>query len=469
MVDDRKLGNDDSQVNRTALVEISDIIDQSKWSLFQIRVFCLVGLAIILDGFDSQVLGFALPALLAEWQIEKSAVAPVLSISLIGMTCGAALAGTIGDRFGRKNILIFCVALFGFATALSSLSESLLMLGSTRFIAALGLGGAMPNAISLVAEYTPSKHRSLAVSFVAVCVPLGGFIGGFVSAAILPDMGWRTLFLIGGIGPIAFAAALIFLLPESPALLLRRPQGQELVARNLKRMGMKVPANQQFKNNIATTGKDKVSEGFGALFSPALRRDTVALCGAFLACLFAVYACFNWLPTLMTQRGYDLATASLALTMFNLGGVVAALLGGWAADRFGTRLPLTILTASIIGSALLLALVPLGKVTILLLLMVLGAGIAGSQSVLTALASYVYPTHLRSTGVGTTIGFGRLGGIFSAFAGAYMLAFGGSLPFFAMIAVSGLFAVVAINVVSRHSRSRVTTSAETVKVLSPIS
>lgn len=328
------------------------------------------------------------------------------------------------------------------------------MLGVTRFIAALGLGGAMPNAISLVAEYTPSRSRSLAVSFVAVCVPLGGFIGGFVSAVVLPDMGWRPLFIIGGMAPIALAVALIFLLPESPAFLLRQQGGQELVARYLRRMGLKVQEGQQFANDTKSIGTDKDSGGFSALFSPALRRDTVALCGAFLACLFAVYACFNWLPTLMTQRGYDLATASIALTMFNLGGVIAALLGGWTADRFGTRLPLSILTVSIIGSALLLALVPLGKVAILLLLMVLGAGIAGSQSVLTALAAHVYPTQLRSTGVGISIGFGRLGGIFSAFAGAYMLAVGGSIAFFAMIAVSGLFAVVAINIVSRHLVSR---------------
>lgn len=450
MVTDRQLGSDAPIVDRSDFIELSHAIDQSTWSPFQMRVFFLVGLAIILDGFDNQVLGFALPALLAEWGIEKSAVAPVLSISLIGMTCGAALAGNIGDRFGRKNVLIFCVALFGFATALSSLSASLLMLGATRFIAALGLGGAMPNAISLVAEYTPRKSRSLAVSFVAVCVPLGGFIGGFASAAVLPEMGWRTLFLIGGLAPIAFAVVLIFLLPESLAFLLKKQGGPALVARHLRRMGLKVREGQQFTNDTTSIGTDKHREGFSALFSPALRRDTFALCGAFLACLFAVYACFNWLPTLMTQRGYDLATASLALTMFNLGGVVAALLGGWAADRFGTRLPLTVLTASIVGSALLLALVPLGKVAILLLLMMLGAGIAGSQSVLTALASHVYPTYLRSTGVGISIGFGRLGGIFSAFSGAYMLAFGGSLAFFAMIAISGLFAVLAINVVSRH-------------------
>tara|TARA_R100001244_G_scaffold6593_25_gene8235 strand:+ start:36438 stop:37820 length:1383 start_codon:yes stop_codon:yes gene_type:complete len=456
---DRNPGDDSAEVGQSGLTDLSQAIDRSNWSRFQLRVFCLVGLAIILDGFDNQLLGFALPALLAEWELEKSAVAPVLSFTLIGMTCGAAIAGTLGDRFGRKNILIFCVALFGFATILSSLSESLTMLGATRIIAALGLGGAMPNAIALIAEYTPSKSRALAVSFVAVCVPLGGFVGGFVSAAVLPVMGWRALFLIGGAAPVAFAIILVFLLPESPAYVLRQENGQDRVAALLRRMGLHIRDGERFVDHVssATTGSRR--KGAAALFSPALRRDTIALGMAFLASLFAVYACFNWLPTLMTQQGHDLATASMALTMFNLGGVIAALFGGWAADRFGTRLPLSVLAASIIGSAALLALLPLGKIAMLIVLMVMGAGIAGSQSVLTALAAHVYPTHLRSTGVGISIGFGRLGGILSAFVGAYVLAYGGGPAFFWTIALAGLFAMVAINVVSRHSASRVLADA----------
>ena len=452
---DQNSGNDGATRTKSVLLDLSHVIDRSTWSPFQMRVFCLVGLAIILDGFDNQVLGFSLPALLTEWQLEKSAVAPLLSISLIGMTCGAALAGTLGDRFGRKNILTFCVALFGFATAVSSLSGSLLTLGAARFIAALGLGGAMPNAIALIAEYTPGKSRALAVSFVAVCVPLGGFIGGFISAAILPEMGWRTLFLIGGVAPVAFSIILIFLLPESPAYLLKQQGGQDRVAALMRRMGLQIREDERFVDN-PTSATDGTRRGsVGALFSPVLRRDTIALGLAFLACLFAVYACFNWLPTLMTQQGHDLSTASMALTMFNLGGVIAALLGGWAADRFGTRLPLSILAASIIASAALLALLPIGKVAMLIVLMVLGAGIAGTQSVLTALAAHVYPTQFRSTGVGISIGFGRLGGIVSAFVGAYVLAFGGGPAFFWTIALAGLFALVAINVVLRHSAQRV--------------
>lgn len=448
---DQNSGNDEATGAKSELIDLSHAIDRSTWSPFQMRVFCLVGLAIILDGFDNQVLGFALPALLAEWQLQKSAVAPLLSISLIGMTCGAALAGTLGDRFGRKNILTFCVALFGLATAFSSLSGSLLTLGVARFIAALGLGGAMPNAIALIAEFTPGKSRALAVSFVAVCVPLGGFMGGFISAAILPDLGWRTLFLIGGAAPVAFAVLLIFLLPESPAYLLRQHGGQDRVAALLRRMGLQIGEGQQFVDQPTRLTERTRRNGVGALFSPALRRDTIALGMAFLACLFAVYACFNWLPTLMTQQGHDLATSSMALTMFNLGGVIAALLGGWAADRFGTRLPLSVLATTIIGSAALLALLTLGKVPMLIALMVLGAGIAGTQSVLTALAAHVYPTKLRSTGVGISIGFGRLGGILSAFVGAYVLAIGGGPTFFWTIALAGLLAMVAINVVSRHS------------------
>jgi len=432
-------------------INLTQAIDASGWSSFQIRIFCLIGLAIIFDGFDNQVLGFALPALLIEWGLEKSAFAPVLSIGLVGMTCGAALAGSLGDRFGRKGILITCVALFGIMTALSSLSQSLMMLGTTRFIAALGLGGAMPNAIALIAEYTPKRSRALALSFVAVCIPLGGFVGGFIAAWVLPTMGWRTLFLIAGLAPVMFSVALVFFLPESPAYLLRTGSRSETVPLLLRKMGIAVSSDVRI---VDQAEEAQSRNGFGELFSAGLRRDTIALCAAFFACLLAVYACFNWLPTLMTQKGYDLATSSFALTIFNLGGVVAALLGGWAADRFGTRMPLSALAMCVVLSALVLALMPLDKFGMFAALLFLGAGIAGTQSVLTALAAHVFPTAIRSTGVGTSVGFGRVGGIFSAFVGAYALTLGGSGAFFGVLALAGLGALTSINLVSKHTSKR---------------
>jgi MFS transporter, AAHS family, 4-hydroxybenzoate transporter len=431
-----------------ATIELTHAVDSSGWSPFQVRVFCLIGLAVIFDGFDNQVLGFALPALLVEWGLDKSAFAPVLSISLVGMTCGAALAGSLGDRFGRKGVLIACVALFGIMTALSSLSGSLLVLGATRFVAALGLGGAMPNAVALIAEYTPSRSRALAISFAAVCIPLGGFLGGFIAAAVLPTMGWRALFLIAGIAPLIFSLLLLVMLPESPAYLLRIAGAQHRVVELLRQMGIAVPPGSQVVDRVQRLeGRGQL----GQLFAPALRRDTIALGAAFFACLLAVYACFNWLPTLMTQNGYDLATASIALTIFNLGGVVAALVGGWAADRFGTRLPLSLLAGCVIVAALLLAIVPLGQTAMLAALLLLGAGVAGAQSVLTALAAHVFPTSIRSTGVGFSVGFGRAGGILSAFVGAYALTLGGSAAFFGTLGLAGLGALLAINLVRRHT------------------
>lgn len=427
--------------------ELSEIMGESTWSPTQIFVVLLIACSIIFDGFDNQVLGLTLPALIQEWNLQKSAFSPILSLGLIGMTCGAAIAGPIGDKIGRRNALAGSVVLFGMVTALSCFVNSLITLGAARFIAALGLGGAMPNAIAMISEFTPRKVRALTISLVAVCIPLGGFIGGIIAAVVLPIAGWRVLFFIAGIVPAILGLVLMVLLPQSPAQLLKKGHITAL-RKLLVSMKIMIPTGTK----ITDQQQNEHSDGISALWSDGLRRNTVALCASFFVCLLSVYACFNWLPMLMAQQGHDLATASLALTMFNLGGVIAALVGGWTMDRFGSRLPLSLMSCLTILTAATLGLVPLQGIPLLLALAVLGAGIAGTQSVLTALAAHVYPTRMRASGVGISIGFGRIGGVVSAFVGAYALTLGGGPAFFGLMAIAGLATLIALNVVTRHSQ-----------------
>lgn len=385
-----------------------------------VQILGLTSFAIILDGFDSQALGFALPAMIADWGLPKAAFAPVLSVSLIGMSMGSAFAGALGDRLGRKALLVGCVALFGAMTALTALADGLWSLAALRFLAAAGLGGAMPNAAALIGEAAPAKHRSLAISSIAVCVPLGGVLGGLVAAGILPAIGWQGLFLVAGAIPCAYAAVLAIWLPESSAF----------------RRSAVAPDN---------VGKG----GVGALFAAGNRSHTLLLSFAFFFCLLNVYACFNWLPTLIVGAGHPITVASFGLTLFNLGGVAAAVSGGWATGRFGSRRPLVCMFALSVVFSVALAQFLSNTILMLTLLTVLGACIAGAQSVLTAVAAQSYPATLRSSGIGVTIGFGRLGGIASAFAGAAALRFGAT-SFAAMIAVAAVAGLLTVVAFRRH-------------------
>jgi AAHS family 4-hydroxybenzoate transporter-like MFS transporter len=388
------------------------------------RVLPLTFLAIVLDGFDSQALGFALPALIKDWQLPKSAFAPVLSISLIGMTIGSAVAGVVGDRIGRRLALTFCVALFGMMTALSAMSSDLLQLTVLRFVAAAGLGGAMPNAAALIGEVAPARSRSVAISAIAVCVPLGGVLGGLVSASLLPAIGWRGLFLVAGIIPLFYSGILFLALPESPGFVASRAAGGPKVANSNRRLS--------------------------ELFHPEFRRDTLALSAGFFFCLLSVYACFNWLPTLIVDSGQDIAVASFGLTLFNVGGVIAAIGGGWLVGRVGSK----ILLLTMFGVAAVVALALTRTVDhvagMLILLTMLGGAVAGAQSVLTAVAAQAYPLGLRAAGVGLTIGFGRLGGIASAFLGAIAISVAGLSGFGAMIAVASVAGILAMLLLRHH-------------------
>lgn len=388
-----------------------------------VRVLVLTFLAIVLDGFDSQALGFALPALIADWGLPKSAFAPVLSISLVGMTVGSAIAGAAGDRIGRKTALVVSVGLFGAMTAVSALSSDLLQLSVLRFFAAAGLGGAMPNAAALIGETTPLRWRSMAISAIAVCVPLGGVIGGLIAAGLLPLIGWRGLFAVAGLVPLGYSAILWRALPESAAF-------------------------------AASTAKGETQGGIAALLGRDHLAHTLALATAFFFCLLSVYACFNWLPTLIVDAGHEITTASFGLTLFNLGGVVAAVGGGWTAGRFGSRWPLIAMFVSAALLSLMLGQVLQNIVVMLVVLTAMGAAIAGAQSVLTAVAAQSYPMALRSTGIGVTIGFGRLGGIASAFAGAAAISVQGGASFALMLSAAAGGGLVAVLLIPRHVAPR---------------
>ena len=159
-------------------VDVAVLLDEGPWTGYQKRLVFATALTIILDGFDNQVLGAAIPALMREWGVPRAAFAPILTSGMAGMMFGGALGGYVGDRLGRRVALLASVISFGVLTILVSAADSVLMLGVLRFFAGLGLGGAMPNAAALSSEYVPRRNRPFAVTLTIVCIPLGGALAG---------------------------------------------------------------------------------------------------------------------------------------------------------------------------------------------------------------------------------------------------------------------------------------------------
>lgn len=433
------------------IVDVGEVFDTAPWSPYQKFVLVLTCLALILDGFDTLALGFAAPAMLPDLGLSKAALAPVLAVGLIGMTIGAALGGIVGDRLGRRVALIGSVALFGAMTGLMATADSVITLGTFRLLAGFGLGGALPNSAALVAEFTPSVRRSLAVTLSIVCIPVGGVVGGFVAAAALPELGWRGLFAIAGATPLALAVILLAVLPESPRFLVRRPGKAAALHRTFRKMGIALPPNAHFVDRR----EPPVSGSRAAtVLRPPFLRDTLALWTAFFACLLAVYMSYSWLPTMLADAGFDLRTSSTGLLAFNVGAIIAAVAAAWVTGHFGSRAPMLVLAIGGAIGAIGLLFLPLqpaeSNVWLILALALEGGCIAGVQVILYALAAHVYPTLVRATGVGLAAGIGRVGAVLSSFIGAAALSTAGSAGFYIVVAVAMGTVAIAIALVRRH-------------------
>src|SRR5579863_5997113 len=260
-------------------LDIGRMLDDGPFTLVQKTAVILAALSIVLDGFDGQLIGFAIPVLIKEWGITRNAFAPAVAAGLVGMGIGSALGGIFADRFGRRWAVILSVLTFGAATCAIGLAHNVATIAALRFIAGLGIGGALPTATTMTAEFTPVRRRTLAVTATIVCVPLGGILAGLFSSHVLPHHGWRMLFFIGGAVPLALAVLLFATLPESPRFLARMPARWDELRALLARMSRPADAGTCFADAIEQRAEARA--GFGALFEPGRARDTLAIWGAF--------------------------------------------------------------------------------------------------------------------------------------------------------------------------------------------
>ncbi len=437
---------------RDRSVDVAQLLDAGSWTGYQKWLVALVAMTIVFDGIDNQLLGIVIPTVMGEWDVPRSAFAPVVSFGYGGMMVGGLVAGFVGDRIGRRAALLGSMWVFGVLTVAAAFVNSTEALTVLRFLAGIGLGGAMPNAAALAAEYVPVRVRPVAVTVTIVCVPLGGTLAGLLGIEALPILGWRNLFIVGGLVPLVAAAALRFALPESPQFLVRKPARWPELIGVMARMGHRLAPDTTFID--PSVGRTAGSASFGTLFTAAFRRDTLALWGSFFSCLLAVYLGFSWLTTLLSGAGFDPATANTGITAFNLGGVAGALLGGYVISRLGSRLAMLSMTAIAIAGAVGLAVMDISPAASLLAIMAMltltGAMINGVQTTMYALAAHVYPTSVRARGVGTAVAFGRIGAFLTGYIGSWAADAGGTHAFFTVVAGMMAITFLSLALVRRH-------------------
>lgn len=388
------------------------------WTAYQKAITLLAALAVIFDGFDIQVLGIAIPSIMRDWHVARATFAPIAALGLAGMACGSALAGICGDRFGRRATLIGCVLVFASATFATAFCHGLFGLTILRILAGTGTGGALPIASALTAEFAPLRRRALAVTLTVVCVPLGGTVAGFIAARVLPAYGWRALYMVGGGAPLLVALLMFAMLPESPGYL-------------------------------AGARSDRTRE-VRALWSSALRRDTLGLWVSYFFCLAGIFLIFSWLPSMLTAQGLNLETASNGIATWNFGGVFGVLVCAVAVTVWGSRGPMLWCAAAGAASAVALLFVAMTDHSLLIAVIGLhGFFVNAVQTVMFALASHVYPTRVRATGIAWGAAIGRVGGVLSSLGGATIIQ-AGRPAYFSTLAIAMVITFVGLAVVRNH-------------------
>jgi len=421
-------------------IDLEAVIEATPVGRTTLAVLMLASLALIFDGFDIQAIALIAPRLLADWGLSKADLSGVLAAGLIGMAVGALGIGELGDRYGRRRAVVLCLSIIAVTTLGAARAPTLAALGAWRFLAGIGLGGALPNATALVLEYSTRRVRNLAVAITVVGVPVGGLLGALVVGPVMAMHGWRGVFVLGAVLPALLAVAAFLALPESPRYLaIRRDawaRGHLATLMNRLVGASRYNGTEQW----VVAGSDDVRHGFRELYRPEYRFNTLMLLLVFLTNLLSVYSYFNWTPTLLSGAGLTLPNALRGSLWFNIGGVVGALGGAAAMNRLGSRAVLGVLGALSVLSTYAIGQLPIGAATDLLplyaCLTVAGGAISGLQVNMYTVAANAYPTHLRATGVGAALASARSGAIFSAFTGTFLLRFGhGIEPFFSGIAL----------------------------------
>lgn len=406
-------------------LDVQSFINDQPLSRYQWRVVILCFLIVFLDGLDTAAMGFIAPALSQEWGIDRASLGPVMSAALIGMVFGALGSGPLADRFGRKGVLVAAVLVFGgfsLASAYASNVDQLLVL---RFLTGLGLGAGMPNATTLLSEYTPERLKSLLVTSMFCGFNLGMAGGGFMSAKLIPAYGWHSLLVIGGVLPLLLALVLLAWLPESARFLVVRNRSVDRIRKTLAPIAPTLVA-QASSFSVPEQKAVATRNVFAVIFSATYGLGTLLLWLTYFMGLVIVYLLTSWLPTLMRDSGASMEQAAFIGALFQFGGVLSAVVVGWAMDRFNPH--------KVIGLFYLLAGVfayavgqSLGNITLLAtLVLIAGMCVNGAQSAMPSLAARFYPTQGRATGVSWMLGIGRFGAILGAWSGATLLGLGWS-------------------------------------------
>lgn len=391
-------------------MHIQFFLDQQKWSVYQTIIFIMMFFVAFFDGIDTAIMGYIAPDLIQDWHLDNSDLTPVLSAALIGAAIGAIILGPLADKFGRKVLLIIAVFIFSMGSIFSGFSHDLFQLELMRFITGLGLGAALPNAVTLLSEYCPTQKKAYIVNTMYCGFPIGAAFGGFIASYIIPNYGWKNMLLLSGVMPFILCVLMLIILPESVRYLNFKRVSNKVIQNTLAKINPS--ANQlYFEFDEKKSSKASMLQSIKTVFSSQYLIGTLSLWICFFCGLMIFYGIVNWMPVLFKEAAMPSNLGPIVAGLYALGGI-GAMLNGLFMDRFNGNYVIavctffTIILVALIGPAIHWPLE-------LLMMLIIGAGVFQNtaQSSLPVLAAKFYPTEARTTGVSLMCGIGRFGAV----------------------------------------------------------
>lgn len=412
---------------------------------FHYQLLLLIGLGWLFDAMDTGLISFILARLTEEWSLSATQKASIVSIAFVGMAIGAVLAGKLSDRIGRKNVFIGTLVIYSVATALCGLAPDLTTLLLFRFFVGVGLGGQLPVAVSLMSEYLPSAVRGRFIVLLESFWGLGWLVAALIAYFVIPDFGWRMAFLLGGL-PLFYGVFLYYKLPESIPFLLQHGKKQKALHHFTQiHQTNKLPLPNIHADDIILGENQKVTFGFGDLFSKSLYKSTVMLWVLWFGIVFSYYGIFTWLPSLLVNKGFTIVSSFeyvLLMIVAQLPGYLAA---AWCVERFGRKATLAGFIVMCAVSAYFF-----GQASSVAVLLVWGCLMSffnlGAWGVVYTYTPELYPASMRATGSGAAAAIGRIGGIVAPMVITHMMVLNNAFSwiFILFTAVMVLVAVVVL-------------------------
>lgn len=428
-----------------ATVDVAALIDEQPLSRFQIVLLLLCGCAAVLDGWDTFSIGVAAPSIAAKLGMPMSSIGVVFSTALLGAATGAFTFGPLADRFGRKRLLIVALLLFGVFTALTAVADRIETLLLVRFCAGVGLGGATPSFLALASEYAPARMRASVTSALWAGFPLGGMIGGFLNAWLVGAFDWPSLFYVGGALPLLLAPLVAWRVPESLHFLITRGADQERVGPILERLSPGLGAARPVLRETPAAGFP-----LRQLFADGRATTTLLLWVPFFLAFGLLAIVVFWTPSLLRQQGMSAPAAATVVGFHGLGGFIGMVMAGRLLELLGPVRALV--PAFMIGALCTAALGMVGSSMVEAALVdgLIGLFVGIGASGVIGLSALVYPTAMRSSGIGSALAMGRVGQVCAPLLVGAMLLAGSTIPeIFLWVALAPLVAAAAIPLVQR--------------------